>query len=196
MLKKRIHSIVLFSFIAALVYNSGCSKEYSYEGQNTIPPIVDTTTTLPPPVPDFPVCDACVGKDSYEELRWSFKAGNSFLCGIIDTAIVGPDRNVFTFYGPSACSTDTNLVISVFLESQKLDRSQQNMVIPNVIFFLAKAGAPQYLLVTHPDTPFTVTLNSYDHQTKMTTGTFSGYVYKPDGTTILVHSTKFKLKLI
>lgn len=198
MLKKRIHSIVCFPFIAVLFYNSGCIKEYSYERQNIAPPVQDSTPALPTPLPapDFPLCAACEGKDNYEESRWSFKAGDSFLCGIIDTAIVGPDRNVFTFFGPSACSTDTNMVISVFLESQKLDRSQQNMVIPKVIFYVAKAGAPQYLLVTRPGTPFTVILNSYDHQTKMTTGTFSGYVFKANGTTTLIHSTKFKLRLI
>lgn len=198
MLKKRIHSIVYFSLIAVLFYNSGCTKEYSYEGQDAVPPIQDTTPILPAPLPapDFPLCAACVDKDNYEESRWSFKAGDSFLCGIIDTAIVNIERNAFTFFGPSACSTDTNMVISVYLESKKLDRSQQNMVIPKVFFYFSKAGASHFLLVSRSGTPFTVILNSYDHQTKMTTGTFSGYVFKADGTTTLIHSTKFKLKLI
>ena len=131
MLKKRIHSIVCFSFIAVLFYNSGCIKEYSYERQNTVPLIQDSTPALPTPspAPDFPICAACAGKDNYEESRWSFKAGNSFLCGIIDTAIVNIERNAFTFFGPSACSTDTNMVISVYLESQTLPVLDRKSVV-------------------------------------------------------------------
>ncbi len=194
---KRIsHSIVFCSLLVFLFYHSGCIKEYSYERQDSTPPIQDTNPVPPTPLPDFPLCANCVGKDNYEEDRWSFKAGNSFLCGVIDTAIVNIERNAFTFFGPYACSNDTNMVISVYLESQKLDRSQQNIVIPKVFFYYSAAGSPQFVLVSRTGTPFTVILNTYDHQTKMTTGTFSGYVFKADGTTILIHSTKFKLKLI
>jgi hypothetical protein len=198
MLTRIIHSIVFFSLSVLLWYNSGCAKEYSYERQDTAPPVQDSTSTspIPQPSPDFPLCAACADKDNYEEDRWSFKAGNSFLCGIIDTAIVNIERNAFTFFGPSACSSDTNMVISVYLESQKLDRSQQNIVIPKVFFYFSAAGSPQFVLVSRSGTPFTVILKTYDHQTKMTTGSFSGYVFKADGTTILIDSTKFKLKLI
>ncbi|MGZ5221031.1 MAG: hypothetical protein ACXWC7_13175, partial [Chitinophagaceae bacterium] len=105
-------------------------------------------------------------------------------------------RNAFTFFGPSACSADTNFVISVYLESNTFDRDQSALFIPKVSFYIAKNGASKFLLVSQPGTPFSVTIESYNHQTKMVIGTFSGHAYKPDGSSIFVHSGKFKVKLL
>ncbi len=193
------HAVSLLLLLLLAIGHPGCIKEYSYEGGDVPPPAIDTTTlpTIPLPAVDFPLCNACTSAaDSYEELKWSFRAGDSFLCGIIDKAIVNEDRNAFTFFGPSACSSDTSMVITVYLESDTLNRDYQGLVIPKVVFYFSKLGFSKFLLTTQPDTPFTLTINSYDHRSKMTTGSFSGYTYKPDGTKLLVHSAKFKVKLI
>ncbi|MGZ8511427.1 MAG: hypothetical protein ACXWV8_12915 [Chitinophagaceae bacterium] len=194
MLKKKLYSIVFYFVIVLLFHHSGCTKEYSREGQVVIPPAVDSTPVVQ--LPGFPICSACDGRDSYEESRWSFKAGDSFLCGIMDTAFASVPRNAFTFFGPSACSADTNFVISVYLESYTFDRDQRALFIPKVSFYIAKNGASKFLLVSQPGTPFSVTIESYNHQTKMVIGTFSGHAYKPDGSSIFVHSGKFKVKLL
>ena len=194
MLKKKLHSIVFYSIIFLLFHNSGCVKEYSRGRQVFVPPTVDSTPIVQ--VPDFPLCAACDGRDSYEESRWSFKAGDSFLCGIMDTAFANFERNAFTFFGPSACSSDTNMVISVYLESYSFDRDQRGLFIPKVAFYFAKKGSSKFLLESQAGTPFSVTIESYDHQTKMVIGTFSGNAYKADGTSLSVHSAKFKVKLL
>ncbi|RYF86956.1 MAG: hypothetical protein EOO00_12815, partial [Chitinophagaceae bacterium] len=185
-----ITTVLLIVLITGL---QACIKEYSAEGGPVIP--VQDTLTQPPVIPgnDTTICPECTGKDQFEENRWSFWESNSFLCGVIDTAIVGADRDVFTFFGLSSCSSDTNLVISVFLDNEKLDRDRQDLVIPKVVFYVSINAGSVYWLQTRPGTPFNMTIYSYDHQTRMTTGTFSGIVYKPDGAAVQVKGTKFKV---
>jgi hypothetical protein len=181
-----------------LAFVHGCAKEYSREAiDNTIPPVIDTTPPQQTPLPDTSLlfCAACAGMDKFEENQWSFKAGNSFYCGPMDTALLAPERNAFTFFGPSACSSDTSMVVTLFMENYVLNKDLQNIVIPNVDFRFTKFGAAKYLLVSQPGTPFSLTIDSYNHQTKMTIGTFSGYAYQPDGSKLLVTSGKFKARL-
>jgi hypothetical protein len=195
--KQRYGLIVFSLLILAIIQN--CTKEYSREGlNNTTPPIVDTTPSQQTPPDTTSItsfCVACAGMDKFEENRWSFKAGNSFQCGPMDTALMAPERNAFTFFGPSSCSSDTSMVITVYIDNYVLNKDLQNIVIPKVDFRFTKLGAPKYLLISQPGTPFNLTIESYDHQTKMTTGTFSGYAYKGDGTIQKVDSGKFKVKL-
>lgn len=198
MTTKQLHSICFF-FSLLVILNQACTKEYSREAINSsTPPITDTTPPqqVPPYSTDFPFCLSCVDKDKFEENRWSFKAGDSFLCGIMDTAILTRDRTAFTFFGPSACSLDTSMIISVYLEPYVLNRNYNNLLIPKVAFYYSKLGASFYPLISKTGTPFSVTIDSYNHQTKMTIGTFTGQAYKPDGSALLVSSGKFKVKLL
>jgi hypothetical protein len=195
--KQRYGFVIFLLLISAIIQN--CTKEYSYERQDTTPPVIDTTPSQQTPPPDTTsitsFCAACAGMDKFEENRWSFKAGNSFYCGIMDTALMTPERTAFTFFGPSSCSLDTSMVVTVYIDNDVLNKSLQGIVIPKVDFRFTKLGAPKYLLISQPGTAFTLTIESYNHQTKMTIGTFSGYAYKGDGTIQQVNSGKFKVKL-
>lgn len=198
MLKKKLHKLSFAYSLSILVILSSCIKEYSYEGGMLPPIIIDTLnppTGGPSVTPDFPPCAACAGRDYFEENRWSFWAGNSFVCGLIDTAIVNQDRTALTFFGVSACSVDTSMALTIYLAPSVLNRSQQDVVSSYVAFYFTKFGAPAYLLISRWGTPFSLTIASYDHVTKMSYGTFSGYAYKADGNTLLVHSAKFQVRL-
>lgn len=133
--------------------------------------------------------------DKFEENRWSFKAGNAFHCGPMDTALVDVNRTAFTFFGPSSCSSNTSMVVTVYMDNYTLTQDLNDVVFRRVDFRYTKWGAPKYLLVSQPGTPFNLTIESYNHQTRMTVGTFSGYAYKGDGTLEFVESGKFKVKL-
>jgi hypothetical protein len=102
---------ILFISIAAIFF--GCKKEYSCEACNRIN-LPDTNTTNNNPQPY--ICPSCIGADDFIENRWSLSNGGDFYCGIIDTAIAAPARNGFTFYGPSLCSTDSGLVMTINTE--------------------------------------------------------------------------------
>ena len=192
---------ILLLILVSFVLLKGCTKEYSYEGGNT-PPSGNDSTQLPPPpppppvnaVPDFIYCSSCEGHDQFEENWWSFYAGNSFVCGRMDTAIMNADRTAFTFFGPTACSADTSMAVTVYLETYKFDRNQQGLVIPHVAFYFNKIGLSDFLLINRPGTPFSFTIDSYDHASKMTIGTFAGDAFRPDGSTLHV-AGKFKVRL-
>jgi hypothetical protein len=199
MLLKKIHTICFAFLLLLALVHSGCIKEYSYEGGMVSPPIVDSS--IPPVVPPtgvaLPECSFCNSdRDNYEERRWSFKVGNSLQCGTMDTALVNPERDAFTFFGPSSCSPTTGMVITVYLENNSLDKDQHGTVLSKVVFTYAKRGLPKYLLSTQRGSLFYLTIENYDHQTKMATGTFNGEVLAADGTFLQVNSGKFKVKLI
>jgi hypothetical protein len=189
---------ILF-FVASFFVS--CAKEYSRESADAIiPPVIDTLPQGPPQqgpptAINFYSCVACAGHDIFEENKWSFKVGNSLQCGTMDTALSTPERNAFTFFGPSSCSSDTSMVITVFLQNNVLDKNLQGLAIPNVDFRYTKFGAPKYLLLSRQPSPFTLTIDSYDHQTKMTIGRFYGYAYAGDGSLIEVQEGKFKVKI-
>jgi hypothetical protein len=200
MTTKQFHSICFF-FLTLLILNQACVKEYSRERPDITIPIIDTMPQQQTP-PDtsstdttLSSCTACAGRDKFEEGIWSFKIENSFFCGIIDTAITTPNRNAFTFFGPSACSSDTSLIISVYMDNILLNQDRAGLLISRVAFYYASLGVIAYPLISRTGSPFTITINSYDHRTKMTTGTFTGYAYKPDGSYVIISSGKFKVKL-
>lgn len=196
---KKIHIICFVFLLVVLLAISGCIKEYSYEGGVIPPSVVDTSQPpmLPPTGTNLPECSFCnSNRDNYEEKRWSFKIGDSLQCGPMDTAILAPGRDAFTFFGPSSCSPITGMVVTVYLDNNILNKDQRNLVLTKVIFTYHTLGLPKYLLSTQRGSLFYLTITSYDHQTKMTTGTFNGEVLSADGTLLQVNSGKFKVKLI
>jgi hypothetical protein len=180
-------------FLLLFVFIPGCEKEYSYEGG----PVIVTPDSTGGPAPPKPwVCPACIGQNDYTENKWSFYIDSSFYCGIIDTAIVLPARTGFTFFGPSACSADSGMVITVSMEGRVLNTDYFNITTVRVGYYYYDNIIPTLPLVSRPGSPFSLTMESYIHQTRTATGRFSGVVFKPDGTEVFIHSGKFKVKLL
>jgi hypothetical protein len=181
--------LLLFSFIP---FFTSCEKEYSYEGGPT--PIV-----LNPPGSSTPAawsCPACKDKDVYEELKWSFFNNTSFYCGIIDTAIATPERNGFTFFGPSSCSADSGMVITVYLQPVVLNRDLYNITTAKVGFYYYDNAGQTHPFITRTDFPFSLTIESYIHQAKLMTGRFGGTVFRPNGEATILSSGKFKVRIL
>lgn len=197
MLSKKFHGIYFVFLLVLAIGHLSCIKEYSYEGGVAPPVVIDST--VPPitlPVTDLGECSFCnADRDNYEENRWSFKVDSSILCGIIDTAILTPDRDGFTFFGPGSCPAITTMVITVYPENHKLDRDYSQLTLSKVIFTYGELGLPKFLLSTQRGLPFSLTIESYNYQTKMAIGTFSGDVVSAGGKMLQV-SGKFKVKLI
>ena len=178
-------------FLFAIITFFGCRKEYSYEG-GIITGIVDTTSNnLPTPY----ICPSCIGSDAFIEGKWSMVNGTIFYCGIIDTAIAAPARNGFTFFGPSACSLDSGLVMTINTEPVFLNQDVFNATTTKVGMYYYANAAQTYPFITQTAFPFSVSINSYFYQTKMMTGTFSGIVVKPNGVQTSVQG-KFKVKVL
>src|SRR6266498_1117185 len=138
-----IRKLYIVCIILALLpllwtFDSGCAKEYSFEGGDSLV-VIDTTTPPPPPpvpIPTSWTCPACIGQDAQIEAKWSFHNDSNFACGIIDKAVVNQDRTAFTFFGPSACSIDTGMIIDVFLNGTAvLNRDLSNITSRKGSFF-------------------------------------------------------------
>ena len=187
-MRNRLH---ITFFIVAILIIAGCRKEYSYEGGPATLIIIDSgTSNVPKPY----ICRSCIGTDNFIEGKWSFYNGNDFYCGIIDTAIAAPARNGFTFFGPSSCSIDSGLVLTINTEPALLNQDVFNSTTTKVGMYYYDNAAQTYPFITQSAFQFSVTINSYIHQTKLMTGTFSGIVVKPNGGQTSVQG-KFKVKV-
>lgn len=203
-MKKNVsHTSCFFSLLLMILSITACEKEYSYEGGN-VPPTgviipVDTaqhldTVTIDPG--SLPPCTFCIASNDIQESTWSFKAGNSLLCGVVDTAIMlSLERNTFTFFGPSSCEADTGLIFTVSLGSNSLDRDITNLAAAGAVFYYYHTNAP-YVLVGHNDQPMRLNITSYIHATKILTGTFSGSGFREDGRVVTISEGKFKFRII
>lgn len=191
---KKTASILYFA--AMLIFYSiqltGCTKEYSIEGL-TVP---RSNTVIIPIINNISTCNLCTSSSGINLSTWSFQTGNAMLCGIIDTAIVSPTRNAFTFYGPSSCSLDTGMVISVYLLTDTLNKDRQNIILQRNVFYYYEKVTPSDIFVSHQNVPFTVIIDQYSHQTKIATGRFEGNVFKAMGGGTRITSGKFQVRLL
>ena len=173
----------------ALILFAGCAKEYSFEGapvplQDTI--IAGGSGNIPPRI-----CPDCLDKDVQIENRWSLHVGNLLYCGIIDTAIATPERTGFTFFGPSSCSADSGMVITIYLDGVKLDHDFSSYTTNKVGFYYYDNLTPSYMLITQAGQPFSVTIDSYEQSNRMMRGTFGGFAGSSN-----VRDGKFKVKVL
>lgn len=170
---------------------TGCQKEYSYEGSDST---IHKDSILPPVVKEFPECSLCRATDDLLLAKWNFNTGNSFLCGVVNKAGFVGGNKTFTFFGPSACSIDTGLVMTVYFPIA-LDQDMYNITTNEVAFYYYDHHATQDIFISQPLKPFSVTLQSFIYATGIATGTFNGTVFKPNGDTAFIGEGKFKVKL-
>ena len=189
----RIHIIPSFIFLLIILISTpGCIKDYSFEGET----IKDSTVIEDPGPPSgftLPVCSSCIGKDSLLLSKWSFKTDSTLICGNVTNAIISPDRTAFTFFGPSACSADTGLVMTVYLNGVVLDGDKSAISTERVIFQYYERGKPDILL-SRPLPGFSLDITRYEHQTRIASGTFAGFAATQNGAVILIKSGKFQVK--
>lgn len=200
--KKLLNSFLLFFLL--LIGFTSCEKEYSYEGGATAPtgigiiPIdsIQSSDTVRLDPGELPPCASCDTAGDLPAASWSFKTGNSLSCGRVDMAIMlSLERNTFTFFGASNCGIDTGLIFTVSLGLNFLNKTVENVEATNAVFYYYHTLAP-YVLVSHFDESFKLTITSYNHITKVIKGTFSGTGYRQDSRAVFVSDGKFNFKLI
>lgn len=195
-LNKYYFLALLFILPLFFLQSTGCQKEYSFEGGDT------TGLTGNPPGPSgapvagaFPVCKACDAAKELAPGEWSFKTGNSFLCGVTTNSgfFGGYSKEDVTLFGPSACSVDTGLVLSIYNLEVPLDQDRLNLTSAEIAFYYYDHNSANDIFTSRHDQPFTVTISSYVHATGITTGKFSGTVFRANGSSVLISDGKFKI---
>jgi hypothetical protein len=195
---KQYHLLALAFFLPILMLqNTGCYKEYSFEGSDTARIVRDTAAPAPVAVvKEFSTCSLCNPLNDLSPGQWNFVTGNSFLCGGVTNSgfIGGYSKEDFTLFGPSACSVDTGLVISAYL-SVPLDQDRFNLTTSQTAFYYYDHHAVKDIFISLPAAPFSVTVVSFIYATGIATGTFNGTVFKANGDTAIITDGKFKVKL-
>ena len=149
---------------------SGCAKDYSYEGGPAVDTLTDTLFVHDSTVVSdtrFPYCEGCHFTNDTISLFWKFTFDTSLLCGNISNAVITPGREGFTFFGPSSCSVDTGLVMTVFLDTANaLNKDQYNITTNNVsLQYYDNTTQSDIFISTRPSILFTI--DSYNHSTGM-----------------------------
>ena len=184
-----------FALPTLMLHSTGCAKEYSYEGGDTLNNPIKDSLPSGGPVGEFPVCPLCHPSNSVALGTWNFQVGYSYLCGNTTNSgfMGGYTRTQFTFFGPSACSIDTGIVISASLPVP-LDRDRHNIVTNQTAFYYYDHKSAYDIFDSDPMRGvFTVTVQSYTYSTGVTIGTFYGTVFRPDGDTAYVASGRYKV---
>ncbi len=177
---------------------SGCAKEYSYEGgpANDTLVSIDTvpgTDTSAVPVFGFPFCEGCRNKDDFIAYTWNFKTDTSLLCGTVTNAVITPERSGFTFFGPSTCSADTGLVMTVFLNGERLNRNQSN-ITTNLVTFQYYDNTTFTDIFNSGLRTVSFTIDSYVHSTGIAKGRFRGSVRAKNNNVVEIKDGKFVIK--
>ena len=189
--RSKAYSVFLITTVLVVfVSGSGCFKEYSYEKSIKKDSIINED---PIPPPGFPSCASCIGKDSFLLGKWSFKIDSIVVCGNITNGVINPERTLFTFFGPSACSEDTGIIMTVSLNGAALNADQTGLRTERSIFQYYHRGAPDVFL-SRPVNGFTFTVNQYTHQSGIASGTFSGKAASPGGDIVEIHDGKYKIQ--
>jgi hypothetical protein len=171
----------------------GCTKEYSYEG-GPLPDTIPVIDTIPTSVLHFARCSACDEVGEPVLSSWNFTYGTSLLCGSVTRAIIAPERNAFTFFGPSACSTDTGLVMTVFLGTELLNGDKSNLTTNQVVFEYYDNTTLIDIFMTDHLGPFSLTIDTYTSATGIAKGTFRGFVPDKNGQVAEITNGKFQVK--
>lgn len=196
-IKSHYISFMILLPCMVMLIAAGCAKEYSYEGgditelpTDSIPgidTIIDNTIHFAP-------CDACKVRSEPVLSTWGFKYDTSFLCGNITSAILSPERTAFTFFGPSACSLDTGLVMTVYLNKQ-LDRDLNNVYAVKALFqYYDNATGPNIFLSDQVN-KIDLMITSYDYETGIAKGIFSGISGTHQNGTATIKDGSFQIQL-
>lgn len=195
---KPSYFICFFSFLYILAVIGACKKEYSYEGGprqdstrlSDLTPIQDSTETAGI---TFSNCVSCNSIDASSGYIWSFKVGGSLLCGSVTKAVLSPGRDAMTFFGPSACSEDSGLIITAYFNNQVLNKDQSNITTSRAALQYYDNTAMSDILLSRQPIIFSLTIDSYIRQTEIAIGTFSGSVVDRNGNIIKVDAGRFKI---
>ena len=186
--------LLLFYFTVLpymLLQQFGCAKDYSFEGADTLQ---NKDTIIPAAIINLPGCIGCIETDQLTPGKWSFKIGNTYACGILDNSGFIGTNTTFTFFGPSACSIDTGIVMTVYLPIP-FNEDRFNVTSRQAAFYYYDHNGTKDIFISHLPGVFTVSVQSYLHATRIATGTFEGTVYKPNGDTSYIKEGRFKVVL-
>ncbi|MCA0383854.1 MAG: hypothetical protein LCH58_16970 [Bacteroidetes bacterium] len=192
-----------FLFIAAILSLSwwsiaGCTKEYSYEGGS----LPDSSNFVPAPDTtrqdslQFLPCALCVA-DSFGKAvdTWRIQLPKSKACGNFTRTVITPTRDAFTFFGPSACSIDSGLILNSFWSPLVFDRDLKNVSTQRTAFYYYDRIGNTFVLERKTGQVMTIVIEEYSHSTGIAKGYAFGEAQTADGKLVRVSDIRFVIKI-
>ena len=90
---------------------------------------------------------------------------------MVDKAAFVGTNTFFTFFGPTACSIDTGMVLSFYL-LVPFDQDRFDVLTSNTAFYYYDHHAPKDIFISLPPTPFWVNIECHIYSTGIAIGTF------------------------
>lgn len=180
---------------------SACIKEYSFEAQpvqDTIPVTdsVPDNDTLSVDTSFLYSCNACLSDTTSSSFRWSFINGTARLCGEITSAVLAPEKTAFTFFGPSDCSADSGLIMTVYLNPGDTLNSDKTNITAGFTYFEYYDNTTYVdALQSAKDPPFYLVIDSFNNTTRIAKGKFAGTAISKDGKETKISSGSYCIHL-
>lgn len=175
---------------------SGCAKEYSYEGgllPDTSSIIADTNH-----ISNFnlPACNFCkVDTFGTAVDTWTLDVNTTKTCGRFTRTVLAPDKDAFTFFGPSACSIDSGLILNSFWSPLVFNQDYTNISTQRSAFYYYDNIGNKYVLQEKLGTPFTIVIEKFTYLTGIATGYCFGDVITSTGETVPVKKIRFTIRI-
>lgn len=192
---RKVFFIVCFAFAccALMLDIQGCTKEYSYERQpvdstGTVP---DSTDTIPNVI--YSQCPLCKKDPGYVLGEWSFMIDTFTFCGIVTGEVMLSERTAFTFFGPSACSDDSGLIITCYMDEPFAEEATYVSVDLVTLRYYNHPGGKD-MLQADASLGFALVIQSYSKATGVMRGIFSGNVLTDRNTIKRISNGKFEIK--
>ncbi len=175
---------------------SGCAKEYSFEGginPDTTQVIADTNGTVNFTLPSCSSCKVDTFGSAVD--TWTLDVHTTKACGTFTRTVLAPDKDAFTFFGPSACSIDSGLIINSFWSPLVFNKDYNNISTQRSAFYYYDNIGNTFVLQEKIGTPFTVVIESFTYQTGIAKGHCFGDVITHTGKTVSVKKIRFTIRI-
>jgi len=193
---RKVFFVVCLAFACCtlLLNIQGCRKEYSYERQpiDTTGTEPDSTDTIPNDVV-YSQCPLCEKDPGYAMGKWSFMIDTFTFCGIVTGEVMLDERTAFTFFGPSACSTDSGLIITCYMNEPFAEEAEYVSVDVITLRYYNHRGTKD-MLQADASLGFALVIQSYSKTTGIMRGIFSGNVLTDRNTLEHISNGKFEIQ--
>lgn len=122
-----------------------------------------------------------------------FAVNGTVVCGKVTRAIKNIENTAMTFFGPSACSADTGLIITAYFITPGLSASTTKQLAHRVSLEYYDNVTPSPIADAPFTTPFSLVIEQYNQQTGEATGTFSGEARTAIGEPVSIKVGKFNI---
>ncbi len=187
---------IWFCFITCGI--SSCKKEYSFEGNavnSDTTRLQDTSIVRDTSISaiQFATCKGCNTIDTASGSHWSFQVGEVKLCGGVTRAVISPDSLGMTFFGPSLCSIDSGLIITVFFLENTFNKNQINIIASRASLQYYDNITPSDVMVSKRPNVFNLTILNFTPAVGFS-GVFNGWVIDRLGKLVKVDNGKFIIR--